>query len=210
MIDSMTYPHTTSHISLKISSVVKPSHNIMVRSTEERFATERMATRGFGSKKIAAALGVPEATTKRWLRRLRSDSDMASRNIGRPRGVEAGVCLVSCYLSHIARIVLCASSAPSHASRLACELYQTVLHGTVEFQPLCSPDLSSCDFFSWNELKVLLVQHPAPHHPAELRALLTRVYHRTWAGSREMFEKIGNAWVRKLKACVAAKSGFLE
>ena len=78
----MTYPHTTSHISLNIPSVFRHSHNNMVRSAEERFAVERMATRGFGSKKIAAALGVPEATTKRWLRRLRSDGDMASRNIG--------------------------------------------------------------------------------------------------------------------------------
>ena len=65
-------------------------------------------------------------------------------------------------------------------------------------------------FFLWNELKTQLVQHPALANPAELRALLTRVYHRTWAGSREMFEKIGNAWVRRLKACVAAKGGFLE
>ena len=91
MTDSTTYPLTTSHISLKIPSVFKPLHNNMVRSTGERFAMERMATRGFGSKKIAAALGVPEATTKRWLRRLRSDGDKASRNIGRPRGAEAGL-----------------------------------------------------------------------------------------------------------------------
>ena len=101
-------------------------------------------------------------------------------------------------------------NAPSHTSWLACEHYSTVLHGTVEFQPPCSPDLSPFDFFLWNELKVQLVQHPAPANPAELRALLTRVYHRTWAGSREVFEKIGNAWVRRLKACVAAKGGFFE
>ena len=63
----------------QITSVFKPSHN-MVHSAEERFAMERMATRGFGSKKIAAALGVPEATTERCF---------------------------SCYLSHIARIVMC-------------------------------------------------------------------------------------------------------
>ena len=55
----------------QITSVFKPSHN-MVRSTEERFAMERIATRGFGAKKIAAALGVQEATTKRWPRRLRT------------------------------------------------------------------------------------------------------------------------------------------
>ena len=63
----------------------------MVRSTEE-LAVERMATRGFGAKKIATTLGVWVATTKRWLRRLRSDGDMASRNIGRPRGAEARLC----------------------------------------------------------------------------------------------------------------------
>ena len=63
--------------------------------------------------------------------------------------------------------------------------------GTVEFSTTV-----------WNELKVQLVQHPAPANPVELRALLTRVYHRTWTGSREMFEKIGNASVRRLKACV--------
>ena len=40
---------------------------------------ERMTTRGFVAKKIAAALGVPEATTKRW---LRSDGDVASGNMG--------------------------------------------------------------------------------------------------------------------------------
>ena len=57
---------------------------------------------------------------------------------------------------------------------------------------------------------VQLVQHPPPANPAELRALLTRVYHRTWAGSREMFEKIGSAWVLRLKACVAAEGGYFE
>ena len=88
------------------------------------------------------------------------------------------------------KFLLILDNAPSHASRLACEHYSTVLHGTVEFQTPCSPDLSPLDFL-WNELKVQLVQHPAPANPSELRALLTRVYHRTWAGSREMFEKIG-------------------
>ena len=101
-------------------------------------------------------------------------------------------------------------NAPSYASRLACEHYKTLLHGTVEFQPPCPPDLSPSDFFLWKELKTQLVQHPAPANPAELRALLTRVYHRTWGGSREMFEKMGNAWVRRLKASVAAKGGFFE
>ena len=48
----------------QITSVCRPSHN-MVRSTEERFAMELMATRGFGSKKIATTtLGLPQSTTK--------------------------------------------------------------------------------------------------------------------------------------------------
>ena len=46
--------------------------------------------------------------------------------------------------------------------------------------------------------------------PQNFLALLTRKYHRTWAGSREMFEKIGSAWVRRLKACVAAEGGYFE
>ena len=37
MTDLMTYPYTTSQISLKSQCVFRPSHN-MVRSTEERFA----------------------------------------------------------------------------------------------------------------------------------------------------------------------------
>ena len=39
---------------------------------------------------------------------------------------------------------------------------------------------------------------------------VTHVYHRTWAGSREMFETIGNAWLRRLKAWVAAQRRFLR
>ena len=105
------------------------------------------------------------------------------------------------------KFLLILDNAPSHASRLACE-HDSTLHGTVEFQPPCSPDLSLSDFFLWNELKVQLVEHPAPANPAGLRALLARVCHRTWAGSREMSEKIGNAWVRRRKACVAAEGVF--
>ena len=65
MTDLMTYPYTTNHISLKIPSVFKLSHNNMVRSAEERFAMERMATRGFGSKKIATTLGLPPHPLRR-------------------------------------------------------------------------------------------------------------------------------------------------
>ena len=38
-------------------------------------------------------------------------------------------------------------NAPSHVCRLACGHDQTVLHGTAEFQPPRSPDLSPSDFF---------------------------------------------------------------
>ena len=106
------------------------------------------------------------------------------------------------------KFLLILDNAPSHVSRLACEHCSTVLHGSVEFQPPCSPDLSPLDFFLWNELKVQLVQHPAPVNPAELRALLICVCHRTWTGGRCMLEKMGNAWLRRLKACVAARGGF--
>ena len=63
---------------------------------------ERMATRGFGSK-----LGVPVSRTQRCLQRLRSDGDMASRNVGRPRGAKAGVCAMSLRVSfHISQNAL--------------------------------------------------------------------------------------------------------
>ena len=88
MTDSMTYPHTTSHISLKILSVFRHSHNNMVRSAEERFAMERTATRGFGSKKIAAALGVPvsmAAEAACVMFSLHVSSHISRRVIGVPR-----------------------------------------------------------------------------------------------------------------------------
>ena len=45
------------------------------------------------------------------------------------------------------KFLLIQDNAPSNASRLACEHYSTVLHGTVDFQSQCSPDLSPSDFF---------------------------------------------------------------
>ena len=56
---------------------------------------EKMAIACKGNWKIATTLGLPQSTTKRWLQRLRSESEMVSHNVGRPRGAEAGVCLVS-------------------------------------------------------------------------------------------------------------------
>ena len=48
---------------------------------------------------------MPLSTTKRWLQRLRSDGDMASRNIGRPRGEEDVLCALSLHVSsRISRI----------------------------------------------------------------------------------------------------------
>ena len=105
--------------------------------------------------------------------------------------------------------LLLLDNAPSHACRLACDHHQTVSNGTVGFQPPCSPDLSPVDFFLWKELKTQLVQCPTPANPAELRTSDPRV-HRTWTGSCWMFENVGKAWVRKQKACVAAKSEFFE
>ena len=99
---------------------------------------ERMATRGFGAKKIAAALGVPEATTERWLRRLRSDSDVASRNIGRPRGAEAGVPCFSCFLSHIARIVMCASRLLVHGCEKGRVRAAALINTWISVEPCCT------------------------------------------------------------------------
>ena len=73
-----TNPCTKASFSTKSPGI---TNNIMVRSTEERFAMERMATRGLGSKKMAQAFGVSLSTKKRWLRRIRSDGDMTSNNM---------------------------------------------------------------------------------------------------------------------------------
>ena len=93
---------------------------------------ERKATRSFGSRKIVEALGVPLSTTQRWLQRLRSDGDMASRNVGRPRGAEAGLC-VWCSLhvsSHICRIAsdLCIFSIIRNAFVPHRDCSRAVLH----------------------------------------------------------------------------------
>ena len=173
----------------------------------------RSAEALFGSKKIAEALGVPLSRRKRWLQTLRSGDDMVPRNVGRPRGGEARLFLLSltsldlraicgffslgpmiksgacscqdAYCWHHCRhtmlhsrpcsqtsagiwhgarpqqrpgspgggapgsrhkFLLPLDKAPSHACWLACDHYKRVLHGTVEFQSPCSPDLSSFDF----------------------------------------------------------------
>ena len=44
------------------------------------------------------------------------------------------------------KFLMIVEDVPSHVCRLACEQYKTMVHGTVEFQPPCSPDLSPADF----------------------------------------------------------------
>ena len=58
-----------------------------------------MATAGMGNKKIVTTLGMPQSTTKRWLQRHRSEGEMVSHKVGRPRGAEAGVCVLFLVLS---------------------------------------------------------------------------------------------------------------
>ena len=70
-VKNITNQHIFQHLTLT------PMTDLMTQCTHQkphfpqitivfkRFAMERMATRGFGAKKIAAALGVPEVTTKR-------------------------------------------------------------------------------------------------------------------------------------------------
>ena len=101
---------------------------------------ERMATRSFGSKKIAAALGVPVSTTQRWLQRLRSDGDMASSNIGRPCGAEAGVCVMfSLHVSsHISRHVICVSRLSVHGCNEERVLAAALINAWISVDPCCT------------------------------------------------------------------------
>ena len=73
----------------------------MVGSAEELIAIEKMAAAGKGNKKITEALGVPLSTAMRWLQRLRSEGEMVSHNVGRPRGEEARVCVCLVFLAFL-------------------------------------------------------------------------------------------------------------
>ena len=99
-----------------------------------------MATRGFGAKKIATTLGLLESATKRWLQRLRSDGGMASRNIGRPGGAEAGVCVMFSLRvsSHISRRVICASrlSVPGCIEERV--RAAALINAWISFDPCCT------------------------------------------------------------------------
>ena len=65
----------------------------MVLSVQELYDNETMLIAGMGNKKIAITLGLPQSTKKRRLKRLHSGDDMVPRNVGRPRGAEARLCL---------------------------------------------------------------------------------------------------------------------
>ena len=112
----------------------------MVRSTEERFAVERMATPGFGAKKIATTLGLPQPTMKRWLQRLHSDGDKASRNIGRARGGEAGLCvIVFLHVStHISRRVMCATCLWVHGCNEERVRAAALTNACIFVEPCCT------------------------------------------------------------------------
>ena len=77
---------------------------------------------------------MPVSTRQRWLRRLRSDGDMASRNIGRPRGAEAGVCVMfsSHVSSHISRRVI----RVSHLWVRGCN--EERIHAWITVDPCCT------------------------------------------------------------------------
>ena len=70
------------------------AHNAWTFPRSASFRLEKMATSSMGNKKIATTLGLSQSTTKRWLQRVRSEGVMVSHNVGRPRGAEAGLCLV--------------------------------------------------------------------------------------------------------------------
>ena len=96
-----TYITDSSHQSMHHSVVVIKSQvfthilrGLWCVLQRKLLAIENMAAQGMGNKKITEALGVPLSTTKRWQQRLRSEGEVVSHNVGRPRGEEARVCLV--------------------------------------------------------------------------------------------------------------------
>ena len=195
---------------------------------KDLFAIEKMATAGMG-KKVATTLGLLHSTTKRWLQTALGGRNGVAQHWATTWCGGWCVSLHAFFVSHLsncARFVrLFSGSDDKITGACSCQDADQRLgcHRAVLFCRQCSQTSGiergrssvqqymkseHWDFFLWNELDTQLVQYPAPANPAELLALLTRVYQRTSTGSCWMFEKMIAAWVRTLKACVAAKGGF--
>ena len=83
---------------------------------------------------------MPVSTTQRWLQRLRSDGDVASRNIGRPRGAEAGVCVKFSlqFSSHISRRVMCVSRLWVHGCNEERVRAAALVNAWISVDPCCT------------------------------------------------------------------------
>ena len=114
----------------------------MVLSAQELFAMKKMATAGMGNKKIATALGSPQSTMKRWLQRLRSEGEMVSHNVGRPRGAEAGLCLLFSFFARLISLEsvrdLRACSGADDKIRSACSCQASLINAWVATVPCCA------------------------------------------------------------------------
>ena len=139
MTDSTTYPLTTSHISLKIPSVFKPFHNNMVRSTGERFAMELHGD---------ARVRQQESRGGAWCARGDNEALAAEAALGRRQGVAQHratawcggwfVPCFSCYLSHIARIVMCASRLLVHGCKKERVRAAALINAWISVDPCCT------------------------------------------------------------------------
>ena len=118
----------------------------------------------FFSGSVAAHVTFSLSLTRIWLSRSTSktdalDDDETPLRFTAPQTATTRGVMVSDIMTLHRRCTNCAAlvepgrkflvildNSPSHASRLACEHQKTVFHGTVEFQPPCSPDLSPLHF----------------------------------------------------------------
>ena len=109
------------------------------------------------------------------------------------------------HAASVQRLVL-PDNVLSHARRLACDHNRTESSFNRRVPQISLPQTSLCGTSSRHTSFSIHLSA----NPSTLRALLIPVHHRTWTGSRWMFENMGNARVRRRKACGAIKGGFFE
>ena len=73
-------------------------------------------------------------------------------------------------------------------------------------QPLYSPDLASCDFFLFSELKEVI----KGTRFQDSEAIKTTVTRELRAISEESFQECVEAWQRRLEKCIRAQGDYFE
>ena len=98
--------------------------------------SQRWQSQRCGHQENGDTLGLRQSTTKRWLQRLRSEGEMVSHSIGRPRGQEAGLSRVflAFLVSHLSNCARCGSHDKIRSVMFA----KVLINAWVATVPSCS------------------------------------------------------------------------